>query len=312
MVDVRIATFNLQNLRLRTREGRPALDGAADQDRPDRLSSIDLARADRVETAKVIVRAEADVLALQEVFDLAALDFFHDNFLLEAGSPGYSHRYCFKGNDGRGLNVAALSRRHPVNARSHADVTGADLGLADLQADLRDHPIFRRDCLELEFDTVTLFVCHFKAPYPDVLKAHIVREAEARAVRKIVEARFVDPTRARWIILGDFNEPAQSDDAWISALDPLKSGFAIDLLDRLAPGTDWTYEVPDTHLHSRPDRILVSPRLAEEYPDVRPQIIRSGMRAARHILENDVASRSECEPHASDHALVYANFPGLQ
>ena len=308
---MRIATFNLQNLRLRTRDGRPVLDGAADQDWPEILRPSDLARADRVETASVIASAQADILALQEVFDLDTLNFFHDQFLAEAGSPPYPHRYCLEGNDGRGLNVAALSRREPISVRGHAELTGADLGLADLPADLRDHPIFRRDCLELDFDKVTLFVCHFKAPYPDVAKAHVVREAEAQAVRMIVEARFGDPKSERWIILGDFNEPARVTDNSRSALEPLKSDFAIDLLDRLTPGSDWTYEVPDTHLHSRPDRIFVSPRLAHEYPDVRPHIIRSGMAPVRHNPSNGLASEAHGGPHASDHALVYADFPGL-
>ena len=308
---MRIATFNLQNLRLRARGGRPVLDGAADQDRPEILRPIELARADRIETAKVIASAQADILALQEVFDLAALDFFHDRFLLEEGSSPYPHRYCLKGNDGRGLNVAALSRRQPIRVRGHAELTGADLGLTGLPADLRDHPIFRRDCLELEYDAFTLFVCHFKAPYPDVAKAHFVRETEARAVRKIVEARFADPKRDRWIILGDFNEPARIPANSRSALEPLKFDFAIDLLDRLPLGSDWTYEMPDTHLHSRPDRIFVSPSLANEYPDVRPQIIRSGMEQVRQIPMNGLPSAAHGGPHASDHALVYADFPEL-
>ena len=73
----------------------------------------------------------------------------------------------------------------------------------------------------------------------------------------------------------------------------------------------WTYEVPDTHLHSRPDRIFVSPSLANEYPDVRPEIIRSGMAPVFHDPSNGLASEAHGGPHASDHALVYADFPGL-
>ena len=308
---MRIATFNLQNLRLRTRNGRPVLDGAIDHDRPGARRPTALARADRIETARVIAQAKADVVALQEVFDLAALDFFHDRFLLEAGAHAYPYRYCFRGNDGRGLEVAALSRRSPVRVRSHAKLTGADLGLSDLSSDLRDHPIFRRDCLELEYDKVSVFVCHFKAPYPDEAKAQIVREAEARAVRRIIEARFPEAARERWVVIGDFNEPARGDVAGASALEHLKSGFAVDLLDRLTPGTDWTYEIPETHLHSRPDRILVSPKLADDYPDVRPKIIRTGMDAARRGSGDGVSNGPGSAPHASDHALVYADFPGL-
>lgn len=271
----------------------------------------DLARADRVETARIIASVRADIVAVQEVFDLATLDFFHDRFLADAGVPTYPHRYCVKGNDGRGLNVGAMALRRPIYVRSHARLTGVDLGLADLPADLRKNPIFRRDCLELEFDTVTLFVCHFKAPYPDVARAKVIREAEARAVRKVVEGRFARPENARWIVLGDFNEPARADDGSKSALEPLKSGFAVDLLDRLAPGTDWTYELPGTQLRSRPDRIFVSPRLAEDYSDVRPQIIRSGMAAVSHVPGVQGSHGASVEPRASDHALVYADFPGL-
>lgn len=308
---MRIATFNLQNLRLRTLDGRPRLDGAADQDRPEMSRPADLAHADRVETARIIASSRADIVAVQEVFDLAALNFFHDRFLAEVGAPTYPHRYCIKGNDGRGLNVGAMARRRPIKVRSHAKLTGADLGLTDLPADLREYPIFRRDCLELEFDTVTLFVCHFKAPYPDVSRAKTVREAEARAVRKVVERRFSYPEDESWIVLGDFNEPARADDGSKSALEPLKSGFAVDLLDRLPPGTDWTYELPDTHLRSRPDRIFVSPELAKAFPGVRPRIIRSGMEAASRIAGEQASHAASGEPRASDHALVYADFPGL-
>ena len=299
---MRVATYNLQNLRLRTRDGRHVLDGAADHDADSPLRPTELSWADRVETARVIACAEADVVGLQEVFDQATLDFFHDRFVINAGSQTYPFRYCLAGNDGRGRNVAALCQREPIHVRSNAALTGANLRLSDLHPDLLDRPIFRRDCLELEFDTFMLFVCHFKAPYPDAAKAHAVRSAEALAVRKIIEARFPEPGNGRWIILGDFNEPESGSGSSTSALEPLKSAFAIDLLDRMASGTDWTYEMPDSHFRTRPDRILVSPRLAQEFPRVRPQILRTGMSAE---------GANSAPPHASDHALIYADFPGL-
>lgn len=267
--------------------------------------------ADREETASVIAAAQAEIVALQEVFDIAALDYFHDTFLLRAGAAPYPHRYCIPGNDGRGRNVAALSRKRPINVISHASLTGTDLRFPDLSQDLRERPLFRRDCLELDFKGLSLFICHFKAPYPDPEKAQAVRDAEARAVRKIIESRFEHPDRNRWIILGDFNEPAIGDGTRTSALDHLKNGFSIDLLDRLTQGTDWTYELPGTHKHSRPDRILVSPRLAQEYPDVTPQILRAGMRERLHRPEGSTREAPRGRPRASDHALVYVDFPGF-
>jgi endonuclease/exonuclease/phosphatase family metal-dependent hydrolase len=309
---MRLATFNVQNLRLRQRQGRLVLDGAADQDFDVRPRSIDQDIADRILTAEVIANAQADVLALQEVFDTKSLDFFHDRFLLQAGSRPYPARICLPGNDGRGLDVAVLSKRQPVHIKSHADMSGRDFGLTNLPEDLRDCPLLRRDCLQVEFETFTLFVCHFKAPYPDVQKAQIVREAEARAVRKIIERSFPAPKDKRWMIVGDFNEPSWGHGSDPSALAPLKQGFSVDLLDSLPRGNDWTFEVPDTHIHSRPDRIFLSPRLAREYPEVIPHIVRTGM--TRCLTEPGTLSSGDAQQaqsHASDHALVYADFPGL-
>lgn len=305
---MRVATFNVQNLRLRRRDGRRILDGASDDDTPEPASSDTLAFADRVKTARIIAAAGADVVALQEVFDLETLDFFNDRFLIPAGAKDYRHRYCIKGNDGRGLNVAALSRFAAKQVQSHAEKSGAELGLTDLSKELRDLPLFRRDCLEIDLDTAVLFICHFKAPYPDVEKALRVRCAEAQAVRRLVEDRFPDPESRRWIVLGDFNEPAPYECQSGSALAVFGDGFAVDLLDRLPKGRDWTYELPESHLHTRPDRILASPALAREFPDVRPRIIRSGMNSER--LETGGGSGG-WHPRASDHALVYADFPGL-
>jgi len=309
---MRLATFNVQNLRLRQRQGNLVLDGAMDQDFDDQPRSVEQDIADRHMTAKVIAEAKADIVALQEVFDAETLEFFYTHFLLPAGSPAYPTRICLPGNDGRGLDVAVLSKMEPLRVKSHADLTGADLGLIDLPEELRDHQLFRRDCLELDFNTFTLFVCHFKAPYPDEGKAQIVREAEARAVRTIVENRFPKPETERWMIVGDFNESSMGNENKTTALTPLKQGFSEDILDRLPLGTDWTFEVPDTYIHSRPDRIFLSTRLAREYPQTVPQIVRTGM--TRYFYElGSMAVHDELKnhSHASDHALVYADFPLL-
>jgi endonuclease/exonuclease/phosphatase family metal-dependent hydrolase len=307
---MRIATFNLQNLRLRERQDQLVLDGAVDHDFDDHPRSIEQDILDRELTAKVIAGVQADIVALQEVFDEKTLEYFCDHFLVPAGAPDYPIRICLPGNDGRGLDVAVLATIKPLKVKSHAHLTGADFGLDELPDGLRDRPLFRRDCLQVDFETFTLFVCHFKAPYPDTEKAYLVREAEARAVRKIVEARFPEPETARWIILGDFNEPEMSNVNQPSALAQLRQGFAVGLLDRMKPGTDWTFEVPDTHVQSRPDRILLSPKLAMEYSEAMPQIVRTGMR--RSLADTTEAGHTvQSNSHASDHALVYVALPDL-
>jgi hypothetical protein len=83
-------------------------------------------------------------------------------------------------------------------------------------------------------------------------------------------------------------------------------------MDRMARGTDWTFEVPDTHVHSRPDRILLSPGLAREHPDVVPQIVRTGM--TRYLTDSGhLGDRNRLldQAHASDHALVFVDLPDL-
>src|SRR5262245_59520571 len=100
---MRIATFNLQNLRLREGAGGPHFDGARDEVMP--LSKLSAeARAldvrDRALTARLIAEADADVLAVQEVFDQRSLDAFHELLLAPLGAR-YPHRICVPGNDGR-------------------------------------------------------------------------------------------------------------------------------------------------------------------------------------------------------------------
>lgn len=305
---MRIATFNVQNLRLRKRGGRPVLDAASDRDVPFDRFPVERAIADRRETAKLIANAAADVVALQEVFDLASLDYFASTFLGPAGAPSYPHRFCHPGNDGSG-NVAALSRRRPIAARSHAALTGEALGLHDLPPDLRTQPILRRDCFELEYARITLFICHFKAPYPDSARARIIRNAEARAVRKIIEQRFAQPADAHWAILGDFNVPVRLHSSEPISIDVLKDGFAVDLLDRLPPEQGWTYSVAETGLKTCPDRILVSPRLADAFPGVLPRILRSGAGSAQPASKLD--REMSVVGNASDHALVMVDLDGL-
>jgi len=310
--DMRIATFNVQNMRLRQEQHGPQLDGARDSDmgRDEADRALDL--IDRRLTAEVVRAIGADAIALQEVFDQATLDHFHAAFLLPTGAAPYPYRYCLPGNDGRGRDVAVMSRRRPLNVVTHANVTAEDLGLSNVPERLHGGPLFRRDCLEVDLGVVTLFICHFKAPYPDPEKAWAVRESEARGVRRIIEARFASAAEAWWIILGDLNEFASETHSPHSAIRPLTDGFAIDLMTRLEAGADWTYRDSETRAYSHPDAMLVSPAVARAFPDVRPAVFRAGMdpEAATERGHEFRAVRAT-RPHASDHAAIYADFPGL-
>ena len=84
---------------------------------------------DRRLTAAVLRDVNADVVALQEVFDRESLDHFHDRFLLPTGTAPYPYRICLPGNDGRGNDVAVLSRIAPDAVESHVAVTPRELGI---------------------------------------------------------------------------------------------------------------------------------------------------------------------------------------
>lgn len=308
---MRIATFNVQNLRLR-RDGVTArLDGARDGDRPGDHPDAALDAADRRLTAAVIARTRADVVCLQEVYDLPSLDHFHDRFLRATGAAPWPHRVCLPGNDGHGRDVALMSRRPLRSVASHAGLTPADLGLAVPPGLPADRPVFCRDCLRAEIGALTLFVVHFKAPLPDPAAAWAARRLEVAAVRRLIERRFAGNPEALWLVLGDFNEPACEPDG-TRALAPLLAPFACDLLDRLPAAQRWSYHLPEAGIYSRPDGMLASPALARRWPQARPRLHREGLslEAARHRGPR-LPGVGPHRPHASDHAALVLSLPGL-
>lgn len=303
---MRIATLNVQNLRLLETEGGPHLRGAWDSDDPED-AALDV--IDRRLTAEIIKDVDADVLALQEVFDSRTLDHFHRNFLLPIGVRAYCERICIAGNDGRGLDVAMLSRRSADVVRSHASLTLADVGLSAPDGVDPDFPVFRRDCLMATFGPLTIFVCHFKSPYPDAAIAWTTRRMEALATRCLIERQFDDPGQGLWLIAGDFNEP---DTGTERAIAPLEGGFSVDLMERIPARDRWTYYDPHSGLYHCPDRLLASPELARRWPDAVPVVVRKGLGLESSRFHGTrFANVGRHRPHASDHAAVSIDFPGL-
>lgn len=319
---MRIVSFNVQNLRLRRPGGRARLDGARDHDMPDDTTpaarALDL--ADRRLTAKVLARADADVVCLQEVFNRATLDFFHDHLLRHEGAAPWPHRLCLPGNDGGGRDLAVMSRLPLRDVAVHADLMPDMLGLAGHRGARPGRPVFCRDCLIFGVGGLTLVLCHFKAPAeasddhagPDPVWAQ--RRLEALAVRRLIEARFGTGEAvagALWMVLGDLNEPlARGADQ--RAIAPLLPPFSTDLVARMPEGERWTWVTPDGTEYARPDAMLASPALAARFPHAVPQALREGLagEVSRHggeRLEGVGAHR----PHASDHAALAIDLPGM-
>lgn len=290
---LRIATFNAENLLWRF-----DFSGYRNELRRDRtlqmVSVKDEAQFRMLEQARVIAHtddkmqltalavadADADIICLQEIESLEALNAFEYGYLFRMMGEGYRHKYLAEGNDGRGIDVAVMTREETrdgdpiefVRMQSHAMLTYDDLGIfgPDLEAigEEAGRRVFRRDCLELDFRVagkpLTLFVVHFKSMGggKDGIDGRSwsmpVRRAEARAVRAIIEQRFGKGRTAskRFIICGDLNDYRErivvegslrkqcdftlAEEAE-AGFDPLlEDGFAVDLVARRAPLDRWT------------------------------------------------------------------------
>jgi endonuclease/exonuclease/phosphatase family metal-dependent hydrolase len=237
----------------------------------------------------------------------------------EAAINAVNYRYhkVIDGNDRRGIDVGILSRLPWLQVRSHAAKTFDDLdvwpaGLETYNDGDRDNPryltrgdrIFKRDCLEVQFEIdgkpLTLFVCHLKSMSSGRIVTRIMRLAEMMAVRRIIEQRFAaqpgGAAGANWSICGDMNDYVEIDgnrdlrdyrtgEDSPSALGVLlDDGFAVNLVARRQVEDRWTtYHAPDDS-YAQLDYILVSPALAAANPTAVPEVIRAGQphRATRY------------------------------
>jgi len=340
---LRIATFNVENLVSRNRYGA--------QDRPDTapaLSLFDFPQGEAREnaersvavaleddkrqmTALAIAEARADILALQEVDNLGVLAPFFANYVHTCSDIRYGHQRLVEGNDRRGIDVAFAARRDlvpdgkAVKVRSHHEATFGDLDL--LTGDLTgfgikpDDRVFNRNCLEVSLTwpdrELTVFVCHMKSMdhwRPEGRRVtNMFRDAEARAVRRIVEQRFGDAWRdANWVVAGDLNDYRERimpggrvEPSLPSGLDPLFDDFAVNPIANLPPLQRWTYfhrgrdngdgaEDAAADQHVQLDYVLLSPALAAANPSPPVEIIRRGL-----------PYRAPLDPAAPDRSIAY-------
>ena len=299
---MRVLTFNVQNLRLRRPEGRERLDGARDGDE----SKDPLDFADRRLTAAVLARSGADVCALQEVFDRETLDYFHDHLLRAAGAEPWPWRACLPGDDGGGRDLALMARR-PFAAATYPRLMPADLDMQDHPGTRADLPLFSRDLLVASFGPLTLFVVHFKAPWPDPGAARARRRIEAEAVRRLIARRFPDSAQAMWLVLGDLNDPRADPERGVA---PLLAPFGVDLTERMPEAERWTWWQEDGN-RGCPDAMIASPALAARFPDAVPRAIRAGLPRGAGGTQARLQDVGAERPRASDHAALVLDLPGI-
>lgn len=328
---LRLATFNIENLMRRF-----DFSGFANPSRQDRVLRLfaveteaeyrDLEQArliastddTRQLTAQAIAACDADILCLQEADDIEALEAFEQGYLFRMMGNGYRKKILVEGNDSRGIDVAVMMRERTrdgltiecIGVTSHAGLTLGDLTsvhpgfVPDRPAEER---IFRRDCLELDLRIggrpLTLYVVHFKSMGPardgvDGRQSTMpVRQAEALAVRQIIEARFgAGQTDGKtFAICGDMNDYQERIEVLgdvtdgyrfvhrreaTSALDIFShDGFAENAVLRRPELDRWTLyhsRGPDERHLCQLDYLWLSPALARRNPASVPQIVRNG------------------------------------
>lgn len=319
---VRIATFNIENLASRHSFGpkeRPETGPALslfDVPQPEARETVQRSVAVALEddkrelSALAIAETRADLLILQEVDNLGVLQPFFANYVHRLCDLRYGHYRLIDGNDPRGIDVAFAARlelfenKTQVKAVSHHEKTFGQLAV--FSEDLKpygiapDDLVFNRDCLEVTLDFGTadlvLYICHFKAIAERNEGRRLtrpLRQAEANAVKRIVQERFGDRWRdANWIVAGDLNDFAERirprgevERADPSGVDPLLDDFAVNPVASLPAHERWTYyfrqlpedgRVPEEQ-HTQLDYLLLSPALAAANPDPKVEILRRGL-----------------------------------
>ena len=339
---LRIATFNVENLASRNSYGpverpetAPALslfDFPEEETRDSVQASLAVAVEDdkRELTGLAIAETRADILALQEIDNLGVLQAFFANYVHRVSDLRYEHFKLVHGNDQRGIDVAFVMRkglvaRDALTFHSHREKTFGELDL--FSDDLEDFGIrpgdrvFNRDCLEASIAfgdrALTLFVTHFKAmaehqeEHAGILAA---RQAEATAVRRLIERRFGEGWRsANWIVAGDLNTfrerislGGEIQRIGPSGLDALLE-IAVDPVAELPAGERWTYLYRDLvepgsvllEEHVQLDYILLSPALAAANVQVRAEVLRRGL-----------PYRVPLDPAAPDRSIAYLSTRG--
>lgn len=254
-------------------------------------TTLDDAAVDNV--ARVLADTDADIVSMIEVEDRITLKGFHDDilykkFLKPAGKKPYPYIMSVQGNDGRGINVAVMSRV-PINwMKSHVgDLTD------------KNTPVFSRDCFHVNLALMPdkplhLLVNHFKSmgyssgSDPQGNKRRLVQTTR---VAELLDA--YDLSKEYVAVTGDFNSGSAS-----PSLAPLlgKAGM-YNVNEELPAGERGTYRTGKDQL----DYILVSDALKEKLGSV--HIERRGVFTAKGNKYPTVTNR---RTEASDHAAVVA------
>ncbi|TBR22907.1 hypothetical protein EPO15_06965 [bacterium] len=265
--ELRVGTYNVLNLMEKVGKHVP------DPDHPGRMIQIS-GRTPKEEwqlreQAKAILESNLDVVALQEVETIAALDEFNQRYL-----GGAYKTLLIEGNDPRGIDIAFLVKKDipfQVEQRSHKGETWSDPTQGGAQA-----AIFSRDLTSLVVRapglSKPLFVLlgtHFKSkrdrpgdPNSEILRVAQVKRAAEIAARYRNEFGEDVPL----MLAGDFNGDLNGGPEFAPLWDEAGLTNSLDLGDKPLRGEDrvtHTYHPKDGPSHfAQMDGVLVSKSLA--------------------------------------------------
>jgi endonuclease/exonuclease/phosphatase family metal-dependent hydrolase len=281
MTNVRIATFNCENLFVRYKFNENPPDVLEDGWLPDKTKfDINDPKAKKL-TADAIKETGADIIALQEVESLITLRLFIKEYLKETG---YRYFVLIDGNDERLIDVAVISK-YPIQK--------IDTNISDWSDELNNY-VYSRDCLECdvllpEDKKIRLFINHLKSmadfddPCNGRRNTRPRRIIQVKRTKEIILDEFPQG-EGNFAILGDLNDYPSTDSQGETSLGELLNWDKVEnVIDRLPDEERWTHyykgnpqcNFPKTY--KQLDYILLSKTIANNNPSSKPVIVRKGL-----------------------------------
>jgi endonuclease/exonuclease/phosphatase family metal-dependent hydrolase len=204
---------------------------------------------------QVIAGINPDILAVEEMGGQPYLDDFQRE--LKQAGQNFPYAVVLEAADAD-RHVAVLSKVPFKEVKRHAKVGFTYFGQPD---------VVKRGVLEVIFATnegdFSVFVVHLKSKRTerkDDPEGGIQRATEAEAVRDLVLSRYPDPTKGRFMVVGDWNDTRSTRP--VRALQ--KRGDTV--IGELVPATDsrgelWTHFFRREDTYTRIDYLMVSPAL---------------------------------------------------
>jgi len=293
-MSVRLATFNAENLFARYNFKKNDTPVSEDGFTINDLAFNIYDETDKQITAQAIREVNADVIALQEIESLPALDAFNSKYL---GKMQYRHRILIDSFDPRKIDVAILSKLPIMSVRSHRQERNAS----------NSAWLFSRDCLVVTIDVegreLLLYVNHFKSMIEGRAETHDRRKEQANRVATIIDERWrANEYEGSFVVLGDFNDYPEGDTALTSLID--HPGLE-NVIKRLSQEDQWTHFYSGKKEYKQLDFILLSKSMAQINPNP-PGIMRKGLpHRAKKYSGPRFPNIGEDGPKASDHAPVF-------